>query len=169
MEGLIATLEPAVQATIRESWVLGVLLWPYWKLIFAFFAGMVGSAAYITALYFRFIGENDSERRVVMKPFMKRYSVFGELDKLKCFWYCCVGGAVAVIFQVDVPTFVAVQSLILGATWPAVISQFLSGKMVAPARDDIKQDIEKKPTDIDGSLIEKIRSLQEEENEDEVQ
>jgi hypothetical protein len=101
------------------------------KLIFAFLVGFLGSAAYITALYFKFVGDSDQNRSIILKPFCK--STVSAISYVKCFWYCIIGGFIAVVFQFDVPNFVAVQSLILGATWPAIVSQFLSGRMSEPS------------------------------------
>lgn len=102
------------------------------KLIGAFLVGFVGSAAYITALYFKFIGVDDKSRSIIMNPFCSN----GRVSKVKCLWYACMGGCIAVIFQFDVPNFVAIQSLILGATWPAVVAQFLSGRLASPTKEE---------------------------------
>jgi hypothetical protein len=104
------------------------------KVVLAFLVGALGSGAYITALYFKFIGDSDGNRDIIIKPFRKRYST--DISVNKCVWYSVVGGSIAVVFQVDVPNFVAVQSLILGATWPAIVSQFLSGRMSAPSKQE---------------------------------
>ncbi len=109
----------------------------YTKLIPSFLVGGLGSAAYITALYFKFVGDTDANRAIVTQPFRARIS--GNMSFLKCSWYCIVGGFIAVVFQFDVPTFVAVQSLILGATWPAIVSQFLSGRMVNPKQEELQE------------------------------
>ena len=105
----------------------------FWKLFFSFAAGALGSTAYITALNFHFVTSSKEQRDKVIKPFYRKYT--DSLCYKKVGWYAFIGGSVASIFQVDVPTFVPVQSLILGATWPAVISQFLSGKMTESIPD----------------------------------
>lgn len=107
----------------------------FWKLFFSFIAGALGSTAYITALYFHFVTTSKQQRNEVIKPFYRRYT--GSLCYKRVGWYAFIGGSIAMIFQVDVPAFVPVQSLILGATWPAVISQFLSGKMTEPIPDNL--------------------------------
>lgn len=109
------------------------------KIVGAFIVGALGSGAYLTALYFKFIGDSDGNRSIIMQPFKKQDS--SGISLKKCFWYSSVGGAIAVIFQFDVPTFVGVQSLILGATWPAIVSQFLSGRMSSPSKQE-QQDFE---------------------------
>lgn len=114
---------------------VGNIFMEHSKLILAFLVGSLGSGAYITALYFKFIGDSDENRGIIFRPFYKKYST--DVDYRKCLWYCGVGGCIAVVFQFDVPTFVAVQSLILGATWPAIVSQFLSGRMAAPSAKEL--------------------------------
>ncbi|MBP9718944.1 MAG: hypothetical protein KBD46_00580, partial [Candidatus Levybacteria bacterium] len=98
------------------------------KLIFAFLVGFLGSVGYVTALHFKFVGGADKNREIIIKPF---YSSSSFLTFFKHFWYCLIGGLIALIFQIDVPNFVGIQSLILGATWPAIVSQFLSGRLVS--------------------------------------
>jgi len=107
------------------------------KLGYAFLVGSFGSAAYITALYFKFIGDTNENRRIVIEPFLRKNS--DSVSIWKCIWYCLIGGFVALVFQYDVPNFVAVQSLILGATWPAIVSQFLSGRMANPSQKEIEE------------------------------
>lgn len=121
-----------------------IIVSPYLKLVYAFIVGMIGSAAYVTALYFKFIGETDDTRRIVMGPFLKfkngKDGLFrSSMSVWKCIWYCGMGGCIAVIFQFDVPNFVSVQSLILGVTWPAIVSQFLSGRMVYPNKGELEK------------------------------
>lgn len=147
-----------VLVTQATSTISAIATWSYWKLVWAFLAGAGGSSAYITALYFHFVGHTQIERRIVIERFLKKYSIHDEVDLPKCIWYCTIGGAIAVIFQVDVPNFVAVQSLILGATWPAVISQFLSGRMVSPSKQDLN-DIQKKEESIAPNLIEMANDI----------
>lgn len=145
----------------------------YSKLILAFAVGAIGSAAYITALYFKFIGETDDHRRIIMMPFqnlegMLDGTTIRKMSVSKCFWYCVVGGCIAVIFQFDVPNFVAVQSLILGATWPAIVSQFLSGRMASPTSSEL--DLLRRassPLSVGtSSLAERIRKIKEQSKHD---
>ncbi len=118
-----------------------IFLEQHLKLLLAFIVGCVGSFAYITALYFKFIGDTEDNRRIVMSPFLNLKSEGGRIVKKMSFskvaWYCGIGGGIAVIFQFDVPNFVAVQCLILGATWPAIVSQFLSGRMANPSQKEL--------------------------------
>ncbi len=138
------------------------------KLFGSFLVGMLGSAAYFTALYFKFIGISDEQRGILLEPFKEPPSyarLFNSkpFSSKKVLWYSIIGGFIAVVFQYDVPNFVAVQSLILGATWPAVVSQFLSGRMVAPSQEELKektpkpygQDVEKRIKKIEQGLKKK--------------
>jgi hypothetical protein len=106
-------------------------------LIKAFIVGALGSVAYITALYFKFIGGTDENRNIISGPFLRKDG--GGISFAKIIWYCFIGGCISVIFQIDVPNFVAIQDFILGITWPAIVSQFLSGRMVYPNPEEISR------------------------------
>ena len=133
------------------------------KLVYSFLVGSLGSAAYITALYFKFIGDSDDNRSIIFKPFCKKYT--NDTAVLKCLWYCVIGGFIAVVFQFDVPNFVAVQSLILGATWPAIVSQFLSGRMASATKPELDKlnglDNSKSPAIDQVSIKERLNALSE--------
>jgi len=127
----------------------------------AFIVGFFGSAAYITALFFKFIGDSEERRRIVIGPFLR--SDMKKAGIMKCIWYCIIGGFVATVFQFDVPNFVAVQSLILGATWPAIVSQFLSGRMTSPSQKEVDEFVNSQPasplnTDEISKRLEEIHS-----------
>ena len=126
-------------------------------LVFAFLIGFMGSAAYITALLFNFIGDGATSRAAMLKPFCTKYSQ--DIHWLKFIWYCVVGGTVAVVFQLNIPNLVAVQNFILGATWPAIVSQFLSGRMSSPAKEDL-EDITKELRDT-GSTSDEYKEVAE--------
>lgn len=111
------------------------------KLILSFVVGFLGSAAYLSTLFFKFVGDEDNSRRVMLQPFQGRNIA---ITLFKCCLYCFIGGAVSTVFQYDVPNFVPIQDLILGVTWPAIISQHLSGRMKKPSQeelDNIKNDL----------------------------
>lgn len=127
-------LEAAILGIIHMTSVAVVFISTHHILFKALLVGFLGSAAYVTALNYKFVGLNDKNRSVVIAPFCKEA---GKIGFLRSFWYCMVGGFIAVIFQYDVPNFVAVQCLILGITWPAIVSQFLSGRMVEASREEI--------------------------------
>ncbi len=129
------------------------------NLLFSFLAGILGSSAYFTALYFKFIGFNEDNRNIILEPFKNKK---GLISKKKVLWYCVVGGFISMVFQINVPTFVPVQSLIIGATWPAIVSQFLSGRMASPTTDELhalensKYDKEKEK-----ELVERFKAIKE--------
>ena len=150
-------IDPQTITTAYNAWH-ALLSWPYWKLPGGFAVGFLGSGAYITALNFKFIGADDAQRAIVMEPFLQRYSM-GKIHGWKCVWYCSIGGLIAVVFQFDVPNFVAVQNLILGATWPAIISQFLSGRMVSPSLDELK-GLAKPPEPMSQEIKKKLKELE---------
>lgn len=108
----------------------------HFKLLAAFLVGFLGSAAYLTTLYFKFVGDADSVRNILVSPFLNKE---GAVSFSKVLFYCTIGGAVALVFQWDVPNFVAVQNLILGITWPLIVSQFLSGRMISPSKREIDE------------------------------
>jgi hypothetical protein len=144
-----------------------VIIIPQNKLIFSFIVGAIGSAAYITVLGLRLIGSDEDEGE--QNPFMARFSFPRKPDYYKCTWYVLMGGAIATVFQVDVDQFVAVQSLILGATWPAVISQFLSGRMTTLGqreRRKVDEEINSKISAVTGrknkrqGLVDKISKME---------
>jgi hypothetical protein len=135
----------------------GNIILEHSKLVLAFLVGSLGSAAYITALYYKFIGDNDENRSIIIKPFCNPYSNY--IDGRKCIWYCAVGGCIAVVFQFDVPTFVAVQSLILGATWPAIVSQFLSGRMAAPSPKELDSLSKPRSPKMDKTLLDQFKEI----------
>lgn len=106
------------------------------KLFFAFIAGFIGSLAYVSVLYFKFIGRSNHERDLILRPFLSGVS---GIHFWKLIWYCCIGGAIAVIFQYPEPTFVPVQNFLLGVSWPAIVSQHISGRMKSPTEDEINE------------------------------
>ncbi len=100
------------------------------RLFWSFIIGATGSAAYFTALYFKFVGYTDAHRNIIIEPFRKTNDYFfNRISGWKVLWYCCVGGAISLIFQISTPQLVAIQGFILGAAWPSVVSQYLSGRM----------------------------------------
>lgn len=105
-------------------------------IVYAFFVGGLGSFAYLTAVYFKFIGGNDNNRKIILEPFYENNNFYSKLSFIKIFWYSFVGGSIALVFQINVPVFAAVQSLIIGFTWPMIVGQFLSGRMSLPTEDE---------------------------------
>jgi len=113
------------------------------KLLFAFIAGLIGSLAYVSVLYFKFIGRSNQERMLILKPFLDKD---GAIHFFKLLWYCCIGGAIAVLFQYPEPTFVPVQSFLLGISWPAIVSQHISGRMKDPTVNEMSELVKPQAT-----------------------
>ena len=83
------------------------------SLIGAFIVGMIGSGAYYSALKLGFINSEWIEGK------------FNRWWKLVGFVF--LGGAVATVFQLpQADTFTAIQSFVLGITWPFIVSQYVS-------------------------------------------
>lgn len=105
-----------------------------WKLCFAYIAGFIGSLAYVSALYFKFIGRSHNERMLILQPFLNSDD---SIHIRKLIWYCSMGGLIAVVFQYPEQTFVPVQNFLFGVSWPAIVSQHISGRMKDPTDKEI--------------------------------
>lgn len=82
--------------------------------------GSVGSAAYLVALWVGLVGSTGGKERILAH--------FRELWALKVPLFIAGGGAVAMVFQLPEGKLIPVQAFIIGCTWPAVVSNYLSGK-----------------------------------------
>jgi hypothetical protein len=111
--------------------------------------GTVGSAAYLTALFLGFLGDTP------LKALRPRFETIAgtppvtRLSSLRFVAFVVFGGFVASVFQLaQGTTFAAVQALVLGATWPTVISQILTktGETDADMIVDLANRIAGKPT-----------------------
>src|SRR6185312_17542322 len=107
----------------------------FWRLFFAVIVGFVGSLAYVSILYFKFIGKNNTERQIILRPFLEN----DELHFWKLIWYCIIGGFIAAIFQYPESTFVSVQCFLLGVSWPSLVLHHISGRMKDPTEDEIDE------------------------------
>ncbi len=96
-----------------------------WELLSAWIIGTTGSVAYFTVVYFGFVGPNKESRDSILGYF---WGKSGRMTVLKVAWYSLIGGSIAGIFQLAETAFVPVQSFILGATWPSIVGQLLSGR-----------------------------------------
>ncbi len=86
----------------------------------ALVVGSVGSAAYLIALWVGLVGSSGGKERILVH--------FRELWGLKVPLFIAGGGAVAMVFQLPEGKLIPVQAFIIGCTWPAVVSNYLSGK-----------------------------------------
>jgi hypothetical protein len=118
-----------------------VLFLEHKKIFLAFSMGSLGSLAYLAALYFRFVGLAPKDLNILLEPFKDCSNENHSRSRwwvvtLKGMLYASVGGFIAVVFQWDVQNFVPVQDLIMGITWPTVVTQFLSGRLAGPRNDE---------------------------------
>lgn len=66
-------MDPLVEALINFISI------PATKLLTGdFLVGALGSVAYFTALYFRFIGGVDAHRSIILRPFLKKKTIHGK-------------------------------------------------------------------------------------------
>lgn len=89
--------------------------------------GTAGSAAYLTALFLGFLGDTPLK---ALRPHFETIRGTPPVTRLsgqRFVAFVVFGGFVASVFQLAQGTpFAAVQALVLGATWPTVISQILT-------------------------------------------
>jgi hypothetical protein len=99
----------------------------------AFVAGLVGSFSYFITLKLGFTGGD--QRDALLSQFGKRYLIIS---------FLLIGGSIATIFQATQSTsFLPVQSLVLGITWPILVGQYVQGARNVQAEkyvDDILKE-----------------------------
>ncbi|MDQ4124242.1 MAG: hypothetical protein M3134_01400 [Actinomycetota bacterium] len=94
----------------------------------ALILGALGSGAHLAALLLGFLGQ------APIDEFMPYFTTFKakrrprvQVSRRRVAAFVFFGGGVAAAFQLAQPdVFAPVQSLVLGATWPTVISQIMS-------------------------------------------
>jgi hypothetical protein len=124
-----------------------------WHDLYAGFIGFAGSMAYFTAVYFGFVGQSLDSRTHILTHFQGQNGI----HLLKPIWYAVFGGVIATVFQLLQSEFVPVQSLILGATWPSVVAQFLSGRQTGPSDDEAKRAAEAKARELGISQLDELK------------
>jgi hypothetical protein len=93
----------------------------------AFTMGMIGSIAYYAALRLGYTG--GEQRDWLLKNFGSRQGGVAA--------FILIGGAVSTVFQLPEPDkFVAIQSFVLGVTWPIIVAQY-SAKVTAPRPPEV--------------------------------
>ena len=115
----------------RSSGLFGPITNIFWRrlcvLVFAFLIGFAGAFAYHLGVYVGFIARDAREdllKHLGPSPDTIRYIRW-------LFWL--VGGVVAAVFQMaDADTLVPIQAFVLGASWPAVVTQLMSGRSNPP-------------------------------------
>ena len=102
-------------------------------LLSALIIGFLGSLAYYTAVYFKFIGGKEEYRKLILSPFINDN---GKTRVFRLAWYCFIGGFIAVVFQLPQLAFAPIQSFILGCSWPSIVVPFLSARMYEPTKEE---------------------------------
>ena len=107
--------------------------------------GSVGSSAYLTALLLGFLGDSAITQ---LRPKFERLRGApprAELSLAKVLAFVALGGGIALVFQwAQGVVFAPIQALVLGATWPTVISNFLakSGQTDSDRIRDLAERVE---------------------------
>jgi hypothetical protein len=107
-------------------------------LITAFVIGTAGAAAFHLGVYAGFIARESRPGLLefLHTEFMNRTTVSAREKQVArllrtAFW--CFGGIVAVVFQAaDADSLVPIQAFVLGASWPTVVTQLMSGRNSPP-------------------------------------
>jgi MFS family permease len=138
---------PDIGQNLSDSWAQHAILR---AMTAAFAVGLIGSSAYLAALLFGFLGNQAIDQlgskfeTVKGNPATKRLSV----RRLALFSF--FGGGIALVFQwAQGGVFAPIQALVLGATWPTIISQWLSRGAEEQNKQNINQladDFQSKPT-----------------------
>ena len=109
-------------------------------LAFAFCIGMLGAAAFHFGVFIGFIAR-DSRGNLLeflhAELLMRRLISPSELwyFRLRSVAFWTFGGVVAAVFQMaDADSLVPIQAFVLGASWPSVVTQLMSGRSNPPAQ-----------------------------------
>lgn len=105
------------------------------RLTWSFLIGTTGSIAYLAVIFYGLIGSLDA-RRYMLQHFRYRHTY---VTVFAVAVYCALGGAIATIFQMPEEAFVPIQAFILGATWPSIVAQLLSGQQAGPEEEDLEE------------------------------
>jgi hypothetical protein len=109
-------------------------------LAFAFCIGMLGAAAFHFGVFIGFIARDS---RGNLLEFLHAELLTRRLVSPSELWYFrfrsvafwTFGGVVAAVFQMaDADSLVPIQAFVLGASWPSVVTQLMSGRSNPPAQ-----------------------------------
>src|SRR6185503_700957 len=95
--------------------------------------GAIGSLAYLTAMYFTYVGTSE-----LLGRFWAPAGGLG--NPMRVVWFGLVGAGVAFVFQLPETTLAPIQAFIVGTTWPTIVSQVLTGRQ-GESPKDIKDQI----------------------------
>lgn len=107
-------------------------------LITAFLIGMFGAAAFHLGVYTGFIARESRPGLLefLHTEFANRSAVTQQAivkARLLCLAFWSFGGIVAMVFQMaDADSLVPIQAFVLGASWPTVVTQLMSGRNSPP-------------------------------------
>jgi hypothetical protein len=93
----------------------------------AFLVGVIGSAAYLAALLFGYLGDLALDQLGSKFETAKGTPAVKQLSGRRLTIFAFFGGGIALVFQwAQGAVFAPIQALVLGATWPTIISQWLA-------------------------------------------
>ena len=93
----------------------------------AFLVGVIGSAAYLVALLFGYLGDLALDQLGSKFETAKGTPAVKQLSGRRLAIFAFFGGGIALVFQwAQGAVFAPIQALVLGATWPTIISQWLA-------------------------------------------
>lgn len=125
------TLQPAGSASMNQT-ISGLVKADQFQRILnvglAFIVGSLGAGAFFYGVFCGFISK--STRQSLLE-----YLVDSNSGKMKgaILVFCSFGGVVAAVFQAPQASFFApIQAFVLGATWPSVVTQMMSGNSQPP-------------------------------------
>jgi hypothetical protein len=89
--------------------------------------GAIGSSAYFAALMLGFLGDAPIAQLRPKFLILRGSPLVGRLGRGRVAIFIILGSFVALVFQLaQQGSFAPVQSFVLGATWPSVVSQYLA-------------------------------------------
>lgn len=117
----------------------------------AFPIGLIGSAAYLVAVWVGMVGRGGDARDRLL-------AFFNPWSWLKVPLYLASGGGVALVFQLPEKNLVPIQAFIIGCTWPAVVANYLSGRQTG-----VPPEAEREAANVREQLVElqKLKSARE--------
>jgi hypothetical protein len=93
----------------------------------AFLVGAIGSAAYLAALLFGYLGDQAIDQLGSKFQTAKGTPAVKQLSGRRLAIFTFFGGGIALVFQwAQGAIFAPIQALVLGATWPTIISQWIA-------------------------------------------
>jgi hypothetical protein len=96
-------------------------------LLGAFVVGLVGSSAYLTVLLLGFLGDAPIQQLRPRFEIIRGNPPAARLSRARLALFAFFGGGIALVFQwAQGVVFTPIQALVLGSTWPTIISQFIA-------------------------------------------